>query len=134
MSSSPEPKILFVDDDRYDMLPHVEKLRSVGFEVTTAIEVEDAVALLARGLKPDLIIADLIMRTSFEEAVDSAHSAGVRFCKVVREGLRLRCPILVLSVLSEPAIQASVRPYAELVLNKPILPNQLVRYVREALS
>jgi CheY-like chemotaxis protein len=127
-------KILYVDDDLYETLGYVEKLQAVGYEVTTAAEPTDALELLMDGSRPDIIIADLIMRTSAEEALDHAHAAGVRFCQVVREKLKLECPILVLSVLSTPQIQASLRPYTKLFFNKLLPPNQLVRHVREALG
>lgn len=126
--------ILFLDDDQYDMKPFVEKLEKENFNVKSFAEPEEALEFLKSVRSPDLIIADLIMRTSPDESAEEAHYVGIIFCKTVREELKLKCPIIVLSVVSDPAIQTEVRKYANIFLTKPILPFELVREVKGLLK
>ena len=55
------PHLLLVDDDRLILATLASGLRSAGYQVSTAESVDDAEALLATGLRPDLAIVDVSM-------------------------------------------------------------------------
>lgn len=124
--------ILFVDDDRYEMLGLVERLEMAGFKVTAVTSPALALTQLRKGFQPDLIISDLIMPADFEASPLSNRHVGVDFCRKVRE-MGLKIPILVLTVVTDPAVQAEARKYATVLLVKPVTPNYLLQRVKQAL-
>lgn len=58
---SSAPHLLLVDDDRLILATLASGLRSAGYQVSTAESVDDAEALLAGGMRPDLAIVDVSM-------------------------------------------------------------------------
>lgn len=126
--------ILFLDDDKYEMMGLLDKLEYDGYKVTYCYDPENARDLLEQGMKPDLIISDLIMRTNPEQTSYEAYHTGVDFCKFVREELHLCCPIIVLTIVTDEEVKKSVRQYDVVVLNKPIIPLWLLARVKEELK
>lgn len=126
--------ILFVDDDYYEMLALEERLQTEGYDVTTCIGPEDAEKRLREGMKPDLIISDLIMRARPEQSAEEAHEGGVRFCENVRHEFHLECPILILSVLTDQRVQQKILSYADEFLHKPVAARTLLNHVHAALE
>lgn len=53
------PHLLLMDDDRLILAMLASGLRSAGYQVSTAESVDDAEALLAAGLRPDLALIDV---------------------------------------------------------------------------
>jgi CheY-like chemotaxis protein len=116
------------------MQGYIDKLRMEGFDVASFVEPKDAIAFLQGNPAVDLAIVDLIMRFSPEESVDDTHLAGVQFSKTLRELLGTKMPIIILTVVTDPEILTRARLYANLVLNKPVPPSELVKYVKESLK
>ena len=133
-----KPVVLFVDDDRYEMLGLTERLEASGFMVEPMFSSSSALDRLKRGLRPDLIISDLIMATSPDEvgkcvqvlegsdgvaAVElglsdqATHRDAQLMVSAARENTHL--PILAtISALSSRAwscrMRASMRPWSSL--------------------
>ncbi len=124
-------KILFLDDDKYEMYGLLDRLEHEGFEVTYCIYPQEAKKLLTEGFKPDLIVSDLIMSNNVIKKVEEKYHAGVNFCKFVRDDVDLNCPIIVLTVVTEPSIIESVKQHNVLLLNKPISARYFVSRVKE---
>ncbi len=125
-----QQKILFVDDDRYEMLGLVERLEAEGFKVETATS-PDMAQLKLRGFQPDLIISDLIMPADPEDPSPMQNRyVGIEFCKTVREKLKLICPIIVLTFVNDPVIHNEARLYADDLLVKPTSPSLLLRRIK----
>lgn len=124
--------ILFVDDDRYEMLGLVERLEAAEFKVMPVTSPALALIELRKGFRPDLIISDLIMPADFDASPLSNRHVGVEFCRRVRE-MGVKIPILVLTVVTDPVVQAEARKYATALLVKPVNPDNLLRRVRQAL-
>lgn len=61
VTPSSAPHLLLVDDDRLILATLASGLRSAGYQVRTAESVDDAEALLAGGLRPDLALIDVSM-------------------------------------------------------------------------
>jgi CheY-like chemotaxis protein len=127
-------EVLFVDDDRYEMLGLVERLEHAGLKVVTHTDKDEALSLLKNGYRPAVIISDLIMRGRYDGTPDDNRYVGVEFCRAVREDLKLTCPIIVLTVVTALAVENEVRKYAETFLVKPVTPEKLERRVLEVLK
>jgi len=64
--------ILYLDDDKYEMLGYSERLEFDGFSVKYCLTPDEAYDLLKSGYKPDLIVSDLIMRQSSQETAKNS--------------------------------------------------------------
>jgi DNA-binding response OmpR family regulator len=124
-------RILFLDDNQYEMQGYIDKLRTEGFDVVSFAQPDEALRFLREKDAVDLLIVDLIMRFSPEESVNETHLAGVRFCQTVRRSLKINSPIIILTVVTDNDILDQARQYADFVLHKPTLPSELVRCVKE---
>ena len=126
--------ILYLDDDKYEMLGYSERLEFDGFSVKYCLTPDEAYNLLKSGYKPDLIVSDLIMRQSSQETANESHYAGVNFSKVVREDLKINCPIIILTVVTEQSVLETVKKHDVIILSKPIPPKQLSSRVKEEIQ
>jgi CheY-like chemotaxis protein len=54
-------KILLVDDDHFILTMYAIKFKSSGFEIETCVDGASAISKLKEGLKPDVILLDMIM-------------------------------------------------------------------------
>ncbi len=127
-------KILFLDDDKYEMLGLLERLESEEYEVVFCVNSKEAKEVLRRGFKPDLIISDLIIRNKVYDPIEEKYHSGVNFCGFIREEVHLNCPIIILTVVTQQSIIESVKKYNALLLNKPITPRQLLARVKEKIN
>jgi len=81
-----------------------------GLRVTFLTEPEAALERLRDPeQQPDVIIADLIMRTNPEESVGDAHVSGLRLCKRIRQELKIKAPIIILSVVTDLKLSERLR-------------------------
>lgn len=124
--------ILFLDDDRYEMLGLVERLEAVGFEVRPCTHPREALDLIKGGYLPDAIISDLIMRIDVDSPPDRDRHVGIAFCREVRQR-GLGCPIVVLTVVTDDAVIEEAKRYASAFLIKPVVPSALVAKLKELL-
>lgn len=73
------PSILVVDDDRVIRELIAAMLRDEGYEVTVAVDGDDALSQLDAGLRPGLILLDLMLpRLSAAEFVQALDARGIR--------------------------------------------------------
>ena len=61
MAEDIKHKILIVDDDKFLLGMYAVKFQKENFEVLTASDGSDALTKLKEGLKPDVIILDIVM-------------------------------------------------------------------------
>jgi two-component system chemotaxis response regulator CheY len=128
-------KILFVDDDRYEMYGLIERLEAADYTVEPVTSTVIAIQKIESGFLPDLIISDLIMPAVPDDASPlSNRHVGIEFCRMMKEQFKLRCPIIVLTVVTDPVIQQEAKKYAQALLVKPITPSDLLRRVEEVLK
>ena len=95
-------KILWIEDD--DLMGSVlgAKLTASGFELVQTRSGEEAMAYLAAGAVPDLIVVDLLL----------PGMSGFDILAAIAKDQRLSAvPKLVLSNLNQPADWEKVRPY-----------------------
>lgn len=118
-------KILVVEDDG-DLLPMIKSmLQSLG-EVTLANDGQEALDLIRHGLKPDVIVTDVMM-----PRVD-----GVTLAKTLKKQPELAAiPLVMLTAKSGPldmvtGINAGARHY----VTKPFKASELVDKVKKALQ
>jgi CheY-like chemotaxis protein len=116
------PKSVLVVDDDPDVRETLEDvLRMAGYEVATAQHGRDGLALLEVGLRPGLILLDLMMPVmdgyGFLEALGSRPHLPV-------------CPVIVVSANQDTA-RARAMPVVVDVLAKPFEIEELLRLVRQ---
>ena len=61
MTTTNNKKILIVDDDSFLLNMYSLKFEKAGYEVVTASNGTDALAKLKEGMKPDMLVFDVIM-------------------------------------------------------------------------
>jgi two-component system, chemotaxis family, chemotaxis protein CheY len=112
--------ILAVDDSR--IMLDLIALTLAEFDVITAGNGREALAWLAEGAAPDLILSDLNMPVM----------GGMELIQRVRAGeLHRHVPILMLTTESDPAVEARGRTLgASGWMLKPFRPQELVEAVR----
>ena len=52
---------MIIDDDKFLLNMYVVKFKNIGYEVDSSVSAMEAIDKLKNGLKPDIIICDLIM-------------------------------------------------------------------------
>lgn len=109
--------ILIVDDEAYVQRTMTRILERVGHEVIVCGSCEEVAERLARGLKPDLVITDVVLEGS----------TGKRVASVVRM-VSPRSRIVFMSGYEKVVVPG------HLVLHKPFTPRELVELVDQVLS
>ena len=115
-------RILVVEDDRDTLSGLFMLLTQAGFSVLTAEHGAQAVDLLAHGLRPGVILLDLMM----------PKVTGWDVLKHLQTDPELReIPVLVMTAVAE-----SAKPVvgADVVLRKPIEPDRLIAEVARLLG
>ncbi len=91
MSTTPQPKILCVDDDQKNLRLLEALLAPRGYTIVMAASGEEALAMAAREM-PDVILLDIMM----------PHMSGIEVLKRLRENRALRLiPVVMLTALRE---------------------------------
>ncbi|MBS1249141.1 MAG: Alkaline phosphatase synthesis transcriptional regulatory protein PhoP [Chloroflexi bacterium] len=107
------PKILVIDDDPSAIELFQILLAMTDYDVLTASSGKEGIEL-ARRLKPDLIILDLLM----------PRMDGLQVCSEIREFSKI--PIIIISVIaSSEVITKALNLGADEYLTKPVSPNML---------
>jgi two-component system alkaline phosphatase synthesis response regulator PhoP len=120
MASAPVKKILIADDEP-DILEIVGyNLQKEGYEVHTAKNGDEAVDL-AKKIKPDLLILDIMM----------PKKTGIEVCEILRAQTVFKETLIIfLTAMSDEASQiAGLEIGADDYVNKPISPKVLVSRV-----
>jgi two-component system chemotaxis response regulator CheY len=117
-------KTIFVVDDSSTMVMSVKNtLEMAGFKVETAVDGEQAMGMLSKGFKPDMIITDINM----------PRMDGIELIKNARKILRF-IPILALTTESQQAKRDEAkRMGATGWLVKPVGNADLIKVVRQVL-
>lgn len=121
--SSPNKRILIVDDDRLVLVVIANGLTRAGYEVVTAESAEDAEAWLAGGERPDLAILDVSM----------PGRSGLHLARRLNELDHI--PFIMLSAYSEPETVEQATRYGALgyVVKPQDLP-QMIPAIEAALG
>lgn len=86
-------EILIVEDSPTQALQLRHVLEKAGFRVTAAVNGKEALSLLEGGLRPTLVISDILM----------PEMDGYEFCKWLRSDERFkRLPVILVTTLSDP--------------------------------
>jgi len=94
-------RVLFVDDEPWFVRPWFERLEMEGYDVTYVNAPQAAIDILENDRDFSLIIADIIMPSSDEEA---GHTAGLLLAEEIRKK-GITTPILFFTVVSDIAIR-----------------------------
>lgn len=131
-------KILFADDDTYDMRPTIDALESKGAHVTLVTDGTEVLEQLRKdlGSLPDLLILDVMMGEGDELTTnDSGRSTGVKVYKKIRNEMKIDIPIIVSTVVTAPEIRQGFEGDKRLrYLNKPYRFSDLQRCIEALLE
>ena len=128
MRATNKPCVLIIDDD-----PAIIELLSIyleftGYEVQTAADGAQGVAIL-KSMTTDRPI-DAIMVDLMMPVMD-----GLRFIHLLRTELKSALPVLALTGMSKPNdVQRAVQAGANAVLSKPVEPKVIVEKLAELLN
>lgn len=106
-------KILWIDDDYYSIQFLFRPIKKAGFQIVPATSALDGYRMALDGTKYDLIVVDMILPISEEEAsipeiVESwkrngeKEHVGVGLTKWLIKTLKVACPVVILSVVQDP--------------------------------
>jgi CheY-like chemotaxis protein len=118
-------KVFVVDDEEDTRELYAVVLRHEGFVVATARGTEEALRVIDR-LYPDVIVADYAL----------PGADGFELCRRLKANpLTREIPLIIVTGYCGPAWQEQARQAgASRFLSKPLLPDDLVAAVRDALS
>ena len=125
-----EPQRVVVIDDDQDFLEYTRiVLESASFEVLTATDATDGLALI-KAASPDLIITDVMMSYTLE---------GVSITKAIRTDPELhKLPVIVITAIARSAdaelFPEGAQPASDGFLTKPVPPSTLLSTVRTCLN
>jgi len=128
MRATNKPCVLIIDDD-----PAIIELLSIyleftGYEVQTAADGAQGVAIL-KSMTTDRPI-DAIMVDLMMPVMD-----GLRFIHLLRTELKCALPVLALTGMSKPNdVQRAVQAGANAVLSKPVEPKVIIEKLAELLN
>ncbi|HBS29074.1 MAG TPA: response regulator [Phycisphaerales bacterium] len=124
MSETPR-RILVVDDESHITGVLAHKLRNAGFEVDTAADGEEALAV-AREHPPSLVITDLQM----------PYLTGLELCERLKSGSATAgVPAIMLTARGHALSENDLaRTNIRLVLSKPFSPRQVLEHVNGILG
>jgi len=125
-------KILIVDDDPDITEAMTVVLENKGYEVRSALDSDQGLDRLKEA-RPDLIILDVMMRTSQE---------GFEFAREIKQNAQFKdIPILMLTAVKqkkgldfEPAAGDEAWLPVQAFLDKPVKPDLLIEKVQDLLS
>lgn len=111
-------RLLLVEDDRDTRAALFELFTRAGYSVLTADDGQQALDLLMRGVRPRLMVVDLLL----------PNVSGTEFLKYIETDPELRnTPRIVITALSK----GNVRVVADVVFHKPFEANDLLEAVKK---
>lgn len=111
-------RLLLVEDDRDTRAALFELFTRAGYSVLTADDGQQALDLLMRGVRPRLMVVDLLL----------PNVSGTEFLKYIETDPELRStPRVVITALS----RGNVHVVADVVFHKPFEANDLLEAVKK---
>lgn len=133
--------ILFADDEPWYNQGLKEEFEEAGFRVTWTTTGDDALETLESGVSIDLIILDLMMPPGKRlTARLGGRRTGMAICEYVRRTLRLKVPIIFLTVVEDKDVHREIARLEReagmdsTILVKPVAPQDLVLAAMELLG
>ena len=113
-------KILICEDEEIMLTALEFRLRKQGFSVTLAKDGQEALTKVKEE-NPDLVVLDVMM----------PHVSGLELIEYVRQDLKSKLPLLVLSALEhDEIVLEAFRRGATDFITKPFKPNELILRIR----
>jgi CheY-like chemotaxis protein len=123
--------ILFVDDEQWLMEGMVDGLEAYGYRVICAANGTQALELIEEN-DIDLVLLDIMMPPGGRiEDATYGRRTGVELCRILREEMELKIPILCLTVVTDSAVHNELRKYGAVVRVKPALPSEIAALIED---
>jgi CheY-like chemotaxis protein len=126
-------RILFLDDNQFEMLPYAERLEIEGYIVDRFVEPESAIKCFENNIHYDLMIIDLIMRQNPNDLPEDAERAGIKFIEKVQTKYNIICPIIFSTVITDEYIINEAKKHGR-IITKPYYPASLIQLVKEVIE
>jgi CheY-like chemotaxis protein len=135
-------RILWIDNQPEYIVPHMGRLRDLGYQVDEAWSAQDAVDVLRkRGHEYSLIIMDVLMEEQPVEGKPIQNGrTGLALHQIIREDLGLKVPMIVITVILEDSVLAPILQRDKTlqlyctILEKPVLPSGVLEAVQKAIG
>lgn len=128
-----QTRILLIDDDPFFMRQHIDYLKAEEFDVLHITSVESALQAAESGAEAfDVVILDIMMPPGKygKESTEGGIRTGIRLLEELRKLLPV-IPIIVLTFTPEfYNVQERIESKVTVCLRKPILPSELVSWIR----
>lgn len=134
--------ILFVDDEPWFNQGMVGELEDAGYQVISASAGgTEALRIVEAHPSIDLIVLDIMMPAG-DRLTDptGGRRTGVKVCEYIRREMRLRTPIIFLTVVEDQAVHSYLEKLEReaglesTILVKPVAPLELLEEVRELIG
>lgn len=130
-----QKKILWVEDDADVLMGLVRPLEKDGHEITVAKDEKEALERIEK-FDFDLILLDMIIPTGVKGDVGDVPFIGMRLLKTLSIDMKIKTPIIVLSVVRDPDIIEEMNGLGvkEVLQKGAYLPSKLKEKVYETLA
>jgi CheY-like chemotaxis protein len=122
-------KILWIEDDYYNLYEMMTPLRNSGYEITTASNSEQAINLIENNIF-DMIILDIILRTK-DIKRDIHPYPGLSLLETLKSDHNVNIPVIAFTVVEDPLLREKLKKLnvRNIMIKGVILPAQLKRAV-----
>lgn len=129
------PRILYVDDEQWLMEGIIDYL-SKGFEIIPARNADQALALLKKEQKIQLIILDIMLPPGDNlTGTDRGRRTGLELARIIRKEMRLEIPIICYTVVLDSALAKELYAVGvQEIMSKTKLPSELEQRIRYFLN
>jgi CheY-like chemotaxis protein len=125
-------KILWIEDSAYLLRGLVRPLEKKGYRVTYALNEKEAIDYLKKD-EFQLILFDIIIPAGSDQ--DYIEFVGVRLAKTIINDMKIKTPIVGISVVNDPEIINELYGlgFKKIFKKGYLLPSELLKYVEDIL-
>ena len=131
-------EILFADDDKYNMRPVIDALEAHSANVILVTNGTSVLRYMRDNLDspPHIIILDIMMAGGKDiNTDDGGRSTGVEVYRILRRDMKLNIPIVISTVVSDPAILSVFHSDPRVsIVSKPYLLSELLDAISRIVS
>lgn len=127
-------RIAWIEDDIPIIKDVVKPLQDQGYIFDFIRSIDEANNNMQKIKSADLILLDLIYPAG-ENHVDFGHYPGISFLRNFRNVLKIDTPVIIFTVVTNEDARAELEKLSvSRIVNKPVRPSELARYVNEILN
>jgi CheY-like chemotaxis protein len=138
MAAPTKLRILFADDELWEMRPTIDALKARGDEVTVVTDGTEVIEYLRdnRERLPDLLVLDIMMPEGAAiKTSDDGRTTGVEVYRQIRDAMKIEIPIVISTVVTDNELLMQLkRDRKVLIVQKPYRFEELAYAIRQVMS